>query len=215
MSIEQVWHSIASRSKTELLGISAKYVREKHWSDAYAQPGYVGKDYRQGGLIFIGQNPAGGGDEYNIVHNAIKNFATSQYTFDTLNSILAEDMKKWKIYKTSVNWVLETSGLEFSQTAYFNMFKWRTTEINQSLVWKELYAKCWPDTLDQIEMLNPSMIVLLGIGTSNEFHRHYRGTIPSVAIKRMIGDTKLISQLPSVEATLKQFGISQLREKRD
>src|SRR5260370_27944594 len=58
-----VWQSILQLSHEEFFdGFSQAMIDREHGHDKLPQPGYVGRSYRPGGLIVIGQNPGNGRD---------------------------------------------------------------------------------------------------------------------------------------------------------
>jgi hypothetical protein len=66
----------------------------------------------------------------------------------------------WKIHQSFVNPVLHAAGLDFSQVAYVNLLKWRTTA---SIGLARLYALSWDHhTREQLELLAPSRVIAIG-----------------------------------------------------
>jgi len=114
------------------------------------------------------------------------NTAQASKSFAGLSGLLHEVMQTWKIYKVFVAPVLEYSGNEFSNTAYLNLLKWRT---QKSSGLRTLYKLSWENhTRQQLELLQPSVVVAIGTDAGREFRRYYTNDIQFQAIPRVIGN---------------------------
>ena len=95
--------------------------------------------------------------------------------FDELMQVLAGIMPRWKIHQNFVAPVLHAAGLDFTQVAYVNLLKWRTT-ASSGLA--RVYALIWDHhTRDQLEPLAPSRVVAIGTDAGRAFQRHYSGAV--------------------------------------
>lgn len=95
-------------------------------------------------------------------------------------------MRGWKIHQNFVAPVLRAAGLDFSQVAYVNLLKWRTT-VSSGLA--RLYALSWDHhTRDQLELLAPSRVVAIGTDAGRAFQRHYTAPVDFDFIPRIRGN---------------------------
>jgi len=190
------WRETLRLDPEAIFGSEAKRLLNRNWGDRVPQPGYVGINYRPGGLVFVSMNPGGGpleglGQEDLKMYAALQrlrdcNTAQASKSFAGLSGLLHEVMQTWKIYKVFVAPVLEYSGNEFSNTAYLNLLKWRT---QKSSGLRTLYKLSWENhTRQQLELLQPSVVVAIGTDAGREFRRYYTNDIQFQAIPRVIGN---------------------------
>jgi len=54
------WRETLRLDPEAIFGSEAKRLLNRNWGDRVPQPGYVGINYRPGGLVFVSMNPGGG-----------------------------------------------------------------------------------------------------------------------------------------------------------
>jgi hypothetical protein len=156
----------------------------------------MGLRYRPGGLLFVSMNP-GAGTKDGLSADDQRQYAALQRLrdadeaaalaeFDELTQVLADIMPGWKIHQNFVAPVLRAAGLDFSDVAYVNLLKWRTT-ASSGLA--RLYALSWDHhTRDQLELLAPNRVIAIGSDAGRAFQRHYAGAVDFDFIPRIIGN---------------------------
>jgi len=190
------WQSMLRSDPEQIFGSEVKRLLNRNWGDRVPQPGYVGHNYKPGGLIFVSMNPGGGpnkglGEEDKKQYEALQRLrdckpAEATKRFHELSSLLHDIMQEWKIFKVFVAPVLEYSSATFSEVAYLNLLKWRTTKSSGL---RTLYKLSWHDhTQKQIELLRPSTVVAIGTGAGTSFRLFYTNNIRFNAIPRVIGN---------------------------
>jgi hypothetical protein len=192
-----LWQRILRTDAQTLFGADASRLQTRGWGDRIAQPGYVGCEYAQGGLVFVSMNPGGGREkdgpnaddvrQYDVL-NRLRDDGTDSMvpTFYELMTVLGEIMPGWKIYRNFVAPVLDSAGVSFQKVAYFNLLKWRT-ESSSGL--NRLYDVSWHDHVrEQLELLAPSTVIAVGSDAGKAFRRHHQKTIHFDVIPRVIGN---------------------------
>ena len=112
--------------------------------------------------------------------------AAALAAFDELSQVVAGIMPGWKIHQNFVAPVLRAAGLDFSQVAYVNLLKWRTT-ASSGLA--RLYALSWDHhTREQLELLAPSSVIAVGSDAGRAFQRHSTACVDFDIIPRAIGN---------------------------
>jgi len=161
-----------------------------------AQPGYVGLAYS--GLVFLSMNPGNGssnglGEEDKRQYKALRQLRNAgpghvTQVFQELNNILFEITPTWRIYKMLVRPILSPAGWDLSQIAYLTLLQWRTSKSSGL---NRLYRICWnAHTREQLDLLKPKIIVVLGKGAWRTLHR-YDYPADSRCIPRCIGDRRV------------------------
>jgi len=201
-SVAALWQRILRVDHASLFVGAAGDIKDRdHGFDRLPQPGFIGCDYRPGGVLLLGQNP--GSDpkgkgmspsdqlQYRLLsalRDASDN-AEALAAFKNLMSALGvKVMPHWAIARNVVQPLLNDLGVNLNQVAYTNMVKFRT---NDSGFANTLYEKSWELTSEQIDLLSPSIIVALGVATHRGFMKRYRGRAKVYKITRGIGDTFL------------------------
>ncbi|HWY14069.1 MAG TPA: hypothetical protein VNX86_02905 [Rhizomicrobium sp.] len=197
-----LWQRILKVDHSYLFATASQDIRDRpHGFDRIPQPGFVGSQYRKGGMLLIGQNPgndpigkgASASDQlqYGLLI-ALRDAASSDAAvaaFSALIDALATSvMPNWAITKNVVQPLLSGLGGNLNHITYTNMVKFRTDD---SAFAKTLYDESWKLTSEQIDLLAPNVIVALGVGTHEEFKKHYRGSARLYRITRTRGDTHL------------------------
>lgn len=182
------------------------------------QPGFIGSSYRRGGLLFIGKNPGNDRGEHMSPADSeqfglINRFKEAQGAerdecFRSLMMRLETSvMPQWMITRKVVAPILNALSLDLNQAAYINLVKFHT---QGTTLHKSLFEKSWGATERQITELEPSVIVVLGLSTWEQFKR-YQGTARRYPITRANGDTRLPK--PSEVVELAEFERDFLRGK--
>ena len=132
-----LWQKIANNSPPPLLAASGLLHDRAHGYDCLPQPGFVGHRYRQGGLVIFGLNPAAGGDglsrdditQYELLNNLRKASGNEVVeAFKALMNHFTQFMPNWKIIENNgLNSIFREHQISFSDVAYLNLCKWRTT----------------------------------------------------------------------------------------
>ena len=168
----------------------------RNWADRLPQPGYMGARYRPGGLVFVSMNP-GAGPQDGLGADDLRQYAALERLrncdegaalapFDELTHVLADVMPGWKIHRNFVAPVLCAAGVDFSQVAYVNLLKWRTS-ASSGLA--RLYELSWQDhTRDQLGLLAPSRVIAIGSDAGRAFQRHATACVDFDFIPRAIGN---------------------------
>lgn len=191
-----LWREILRRDPKALFGNQADQLLDRNWGDRIPQPGYVGREYRRGGLVFVSMNPGGGpnqglGENNLRQYRVLKDLRESSPTralavFRELNDLLAEIMPKWKIYENFVLPVIQPARLTFSRVAYLNLLKWRTKKSSRLA---RLYDLSWRDhTQAQFDLLKPNIVVAIGVNAGKAFARHHPNEVHFDVIPRVIGN---------------------------
>jgi hypothetical protein len=84
-AIAKIWYEMVQSSVPQVFGTNAYRV-----NDSLAQPGYVGEEYKSGGLLLIGMNPAGDGtgSDNERVYTALRELTGTLETLTELNQTL-------------------------------------------------------------------------------------------------------------------------------
>ena len=160
-SIARMWQRILRTDATTLFGAEAGWVVVKNAGDEMAQPGFVGKSYSKGGVMFLAMHAGIGEGEgsreqgYRQIDKltALRNASKEDrlMAFDELMEVLDTVMRTWKTVQNYVDPVMSRGGLDLSHVAYVNLINWRT-ETGARL--EDLYEISWKDhTREQVEML--------------------------------------------------------------
>lgn len=192
--------------------------RQASDEDRLPHPGYVGRHYTRGGILFLGMNPGNGPtngpDPTEEPHYACLRSlrdAAPQARRKAFDALMAYD-ESWypqiRIMKVVVKPVLDGTGHGFDSIAYMNVLKWRTKKSSGLGPLYKLSMKA--HTLAQIAELEPGLIVLLGVGVSDvlhgipEFNQLYSERC--VTIPRTIGDHRLAPEgLAAVQQACTRF----------
>ena len=196
LSAALLWRRVLRADPNVIFGSEASRLMNRNWADRLPQPGYMGLRYRSSGLVFVSMNPGAGpqdglGPDDQRQYAALKHLRDGDDSsicaaFDDLTAVLANIMPGWKIHRNFVMPVLQAAGLDFSQVAYVNLLKWRTT-ASSGLA--RLYALSWNHhTHDQIELLAPRHVIAIGSDAGHAFKKHYTGQAEFDFIPRVIGN---------------------------
>ncbi len=191
-----LWQRILRTKPEQLFGSDIARLQTRSWGDQLPQPGYVGRNYQPGGLVFVSMNPGGGSgvglgpddlSQYEALNRLrdCKDFEIAERFSDVMD-VLIEIMPRWKIIRNFVDPILRSTGVSFSSIAYFNLLKWRTSSSNNL---KTLYDISWKDhTKQQVCILKPSVVIAVGVDAGNAFRRHHTDALHFDMIPRVIGN---------------------------
>jgi hypothetical protein len=138
----------------------------------YAQPGFVGRDYR--GLVFVGQNPgvgAGRADEHRLWKREFQKWhdqgTVAAYT--DVFQFWRRDLNEWDVWKTYIKPVLHHLGFTEDHIGYLNLCKNATT-TNTSPT-PHMYRSDWAWTRRQLELLEPRVVVAGGKEVAKQLNK--------------------------------------------
>ena len=153
-------------------------------------PPYVGKNYKEGGLVIIPINPGGGnetsekrnyGDSvlYPILHefkSARNNF--DKYYWDILVPAFRKAKPTWKIYKDMLP-ILRATKSDLDNIAYFNFLPYRgrgnkfpESQFDMDRIIPNAINKFVEPTL---KLLKPSLVVTFGKQVGKYISRYWNG----------------------------------------
>jgi len=193
--LSQIWQQILLTNPKAIFGAEVTKLSNRHYADAIPQPGFVGSNYRRGGILFIAMNPGGGADEHDFDGRLI--YATLQHlrasdvearnaAFDQMNKTHQQIVPQWKICANFVSPVLKCTGQTLQDVAYINLLKWRT---QKSSGLDCLYGLSWDaHTHKQVEALAPGAVIAVGSNAGTAFASRYKGNIYFDAIPRAVGN---------------------------
>jgi hypothetical protein len=212
----------ATHSRAAVFGhLDAKYHPISLVEDARQMtPGFVGRAYRPGGLVFMGINPGGGGDAYKVRTSEDEVFyrALGQFTsadsanldtaFDRLTEVFQQVVQRWNLWRI-FSAALEAAGSSLGDVAYLNAVPYRTrqdTTPPASAKDRAWYLITGPT----LSLLKPSLIVSLGRKTGVVLdQKAKRGaldpTVVTLTIERSIGDRRIT---PKAQSQLQELRAS-------
>jgi hypothetical protein len=191
------WYETAV-AKPFRLPDSVSWIRAGGESDRYSQPGYVGPLFRPGGVLLLAMNPGGRGEKdtehderYFEALQDLRENSDHIAAFVEWNDVFARVAVTWKYYWNLMQPILTKVGIELPHVAYLNILKWRNKpEANSKR--PALYDLSWESqTRDEVKLLDPGHIIVLGIGAGKWFARKYRGCARMHVIPRVRGDSFL------------------------
>lgn len=205
-ALAERWWTILSYTERpqELFDLFADRLLDRGgaFEDRLPHPGFVGRNYEKGGLLFLGMNPGNGpagADPAQEPHYAgLRRLleAPPPDRREAFESLMAFD-ELWypgiRIMEVVVGPVLEGVGKGFDGVAYLNVPKWRTQgSANLGPLYRQSMAL---HTLGQLEVLDLGLIVVLGVGLSRildgipDFQSRFGNR--SMTVPRTIGDHRL------------------------
>jgi hypothetical protein len=191
-----LWRKILRTDPSQLFDSDAPRLQNRSWGDQLAQPGYVGRDYKSGGLAFVSMNP-GGGRAAGLGSTDLRQYealirlrdcddAEIGTRYDALTDVLEEIMPAWSIIQRFVEPILLQTATSFRSIAYFNLLKWRTSTSNNL---SDLYDISWREhTSEQLRLLRPNVVIAVGVDVGKAFRRHCADSPHFDVIPRVIGN---------------------------
>jgi hypothetical protein len=161
--------------------------------------GYIGPNYRPGGLVLVAYFPAGGTAPYANTARAARDEAfyaligafkradpeSRIAAFEALNLHVAEAMPHWRMYKV-IEVVLEAAGCSLDDVALINLVPYRIAD-NASPRAKVIQASWEACTAPALQVLQPGKVAALGAGPGRALEA--RGVQPLYIFPRTIGDS--------------------------
>jgi hypothetical protein len=196
LELARLWRKILRTDPSQLFDKDVARLQNRSWGDQLAQPGYVGRDYKPGGLAFVSMNP-GGGRGAGLGATDLRQYealirlrdcgdAEIGARYDTLMDVLEETMPTWSIIQRFVGPILRQTATSFPSIAYFNLLKWRTSTSNSL---SELYDISWREhTGEQFRLLRPNVVIAVGVDAGKAFRRHCADSPHFDVIPRVIGN---------------------------
>jgi hypothetical protein len=138
----------------------------------YAQPGFLGCDYR--GLVFIGQNPgvgAGRSDVHRLWERAFRKWHDegSVAAYSEVFQLWQRDLHAWDVWKTYIKPILDHLGFTEDHIGYLNLCKNATTGNNKPTA--RMYRSDWEWTGQQLKLLQPRAVVAGGKEVAIQLNR--------------------------------------------
>lgn len=161
--------------------------------------GYVGPQYRPGGLVLVAYYPAGGTTPYGKTARAARDEAFYELiaafkradrgsraaAFKALNRHVAKALPQWRMYKV-IQVVLEAAGVSLDDVALINLVPYRIADniSPAAQVVQAAWAEC---TGPALRALQPGKVAALG--TAPGLALNARGVSPLYVFPRTIGDS--------------------------
>jgi len=171
-----LWRECIRKTSGEVFDKNqGKRIQFRHKFDEIPQPGFVGFNYRRGGILFVGINPGSAkpslGLDYDnlilygqlaglgmVMEEDIENI---EKRFDALNGFLLGFRVEHGFFKQLLGAFLTPLDITLNDVAYINLLKWRTEETRNL---DEYFDISWEKhcTREQIRILAPGHIIALG-----------------------------------------------------
>lgn len=140
----------------------------------YAQPGFLGGDYR--GLVFIGQNPGVGADRADEHRRWERAFRTWHEQGTVANYLdvyefWRGDLRNWTVWSQWVKPILDRVGFTEDQIAYLNLCKNATT--GNAPPTEHMYQSDWAWTKQQLAFLQPRVVVAGGLAVAKRLNTYW------------------------------------------
>jgi hypothetical protein len=206
LEVARLWQEILRVRREDLFeGILDLAIDRSHGYDRLPQPGYVGLNYRRGGLLLVAQNPANDSAARGLSLTDQTQYALLEVLRDALSeeeidkafqalmaALAATDtMPSWKIVRNCVGPLLSRLDLSFTEVAYINLVKYRTAGTS---VPSALDDRSWAHVAQQVSVLQPNFILAIGEGVRKKFATRYKrngGSLGVLGVRRSRGDNSL------------------------
>ena len=194
--LESLWVRILQSDPVSIFGNDVGMLLDRNWGDRIPQPGYVGRLYSEGGIVFVSMNPGGMrgdglGETDRIQLGALHELRAARIhevrdKFLATMRVLETIMPTWTIFRNFVEPILNSAHIELPSVAYVNLLKWRTKKDARM---KRLYDASWnAHTREQLLLLDPQLVISIGMSADNALRRLYTGKATVLAIPRVIGN---------------------------
>jgi hypothetical protein len=174
--------------------------------------GYVGPDYKPGGVVLLAINPGGGGDAYSYrtpedqrLYPLLRAFksATPENAFpifERINDELARVINSWNLRKIVMP-TIEAAGVRFSEICYLNAVPYRTREdrLPSVAAKKSAWSLVVAPTL---RLIQPKAVIALGMKAGDALSRNHSGAERAYVVPRSIGDSRIT---PDAQVVLNQI----------
>ena len=197
--VAPVWQRLA-REASDASVLAGTTLDRPHGYDRLPQPGFVGPAYSPGGLVLVGQNPANGADGLSapdrLLYGCLEALRLTQHPVEATRALMTamaeQIVPSWPIIRNVVTPILRATNQDLKSIAYLNLVRFRTPT---NRVPTALFDSCWPGFREQIDLLRPGYLVVLGKGSFDRFLRCEAlfGSlgVPRTRIARMNGDVGL------------------------
>lgn len=140
----------------------------------YAQPGFLGHNYRE--LVFIGQNPGVGADRADIHRRWERAFRTwheqgTVAAYSEVFELWRRDLNAWPVWTQWIEPVLDRLGLTEDHIGYLNLCKNATSSNTPPTA--HMYRSDWAWTRQQLELLQPRVVVAGGVAVAERLDLHW------------------------------------------
>jgi hypothetical protein len=139
-----------------------------------AVPGYVGSEYRSGGLCLISVNPAGGKDDYSpsagdqLIYQAAARFSSAETANDsspsleTLGTSFVSAMPFWGAHWGHVRNIISAADVDLRSIAYVYLVPFRTRgDAGSSLPVPVLQNARRHGFFDLLDALEPALVITM------------------------------------------------------
>lgn len=181
--------------------------------------GAVGRNYQPGGVVLLAINPGGGGDAYvrrtvadETLYPLLQRFrdagesAAVTDAFEEINSLFLPSLRSWNVWRI-MQPCLEAAGVDLSQAAYMNAVPYRTRKDRTPSVAAKRAA--WQMvTSPALDVLQPRMIIALGMKAGDVLKRFYSGPAKGLVVPRTIGDTYVSQGAEEVLARMRAASVA-------
>jgi len=140
----------------------------------YAQPGFLGRDYR--GVVFIGQNPGVGADRAEV-HRLWERAFRGWHDHGTVASyaetyqLWQSDLHGWTVWTQWIKPILDRLSLTEDHIGYLNLCKNAAT--GNAAPTTRMYQSDWAWTRRQVELLQPRVVIAGGVAVANRINMHW------------------------------------------
>jgi hypothetical protein len=140
----------------------------------YAQPGFLGRDYR--GLVFVGQNPGAGAlraDAHQLWKRVFRDWHEqgTVAAYSEAFRFWRDDLNAWPVWTQWIKPILERLSLTEDHIGYLNLCKNATT--NNTPPTAHMYRSDWAWTRQQLELLQPRVVVAGGVAVDKRLNTHW------------------------------------------
>lgn len=176
--------------------------------------GAVGRAYGPGGVVLLAINPGGGGDAYTrrtsadaVLYPRLQRLRDARdqeqvvAAFEEINDLFPSMMRSWNVWRI-VRPCLDALGGDLGRAAYLNAVPYRTREDRTPVVAAKR-ASWEAVTAPSIEVLNPGVIIALGLKAGDVLERFYRGPARTFIVPRTNGDTYISPAAEKVLAMIR------------
>ena len=178
--LAKLWGEIAQAHPYQALGRLSHLIE-----DAQAQPGYVGPNYRAGGVVLVGPNPAveKNAEANRWFYDSLGALSGSPDDYKAFNQSLHEGMASapWHLYTDLIKPIVEALGIYRADIAYINLCPWRHDKP------QSFYRPCWDTyTHRQISLLEPKLLIALGADAKDGVGLHLKNLYDGRAVVKSV-----------------------------
>jgi hypothetical protein len=180
-------------------------------SENVPQPGYIGRRYRNTGLLLVGQNPAvppahlSAEDlPYTSALRTLQRESTTQNYVD-LHAVLQEFIPKWPMY--GKYFPLDECGLTVDDFAFVNLVRCRRTGKNSPPT-RAIATNCTDEHFRRwVKLLSPKVVVFIGKWANDRVRA--QGAISNIPcafvnMQRSLADSERLANRAEVVALVRK-----------